>query len=301
MAVLMRVMHNDIQISHRLMSDISSFPGLTERSQAKFDINHEDNSTTKYLDQILSKAIDKCASDIHFEPYNEHYRIRFRIDVILYEITKIDLQLGQCISSRLKIIANLDIAERRLPQDGRFTMKLPNQRRHDCRLSTCPTLCGEKLVVRILNPINISPNVEQLGFDSKELKFFCEQINLPQGMILVTGPTGSGKTITLYTAINILNQTTKNISTAEDPIEINLSGINQVEVNHKIGLDFATVLRAFLRQDPDVIMIGEIRDLETAEIAIKAAHTGHLVLSNTAYQFRYCQPQSVVTHRNSSL
>jgi type IV pilus assembly protein PilB len=240
---------------------------------------NEDDSIIKHLDQILKEAINKQSSDIHFEPYNEYYRIRFRIDGLLYEIIKIDLHLGQRYSSRLKIMANLDIAEKRLPQDGRFTLKLINHQNHDCRLSTCPTLFGEKLVVRILSPINAVPNIRYLGLDKKELKIFFKHIKLPQGMILVTGPTGSGKTITLYTAINILNQSTKNISTAEDPVEINLNGINQIEINHKIGLDFATVLRAFLRQDPDIIMIGEIRDRETAEIAIKAAHTGHLVLA----------------------
>ena len=248
--------------------------------QKKYDSSiDEDTSIIKFIDQILSDAISKQASDIHFEPYNEFCRIRFRIDGLLYEFTKTDPGLAQRFSARLKIMANLDIAEKRLPQDGRFTLKLANHQNHDCRLSICPTLFGEKLVVRILNPINITPNIKYLGFDKKEQQLFYEHITLPQGMILVTGPTGSGKTLTLYTAINILNQATKNISTAEDPVEINLSGINQVEINHKIGLNFATVLRTFLRQDPDIIMIGEIRDLETAEIAIKAAHTGHLVLA----------------------
>ncbi len=237
------------------------------------------DSISKHLDQILSTAISKQSSDIHFEPYQEHYRIRFRIDGLLYEFTKIDFILGQRFSSRLKIMANLDIAEKRLPQDGRFTLKLVPDQKHDCRLSTCPTLFGEKLVIRILNPINIPFDAKYLELDKNMLKIFFDHIKLPQGMILVTGPTGSGKTFTLYTILNILNQTTKNISTAEDPVEINLTGINQVEINHKIGLDFATVLRAFLRQDPDIIMIGEIRDRETAEIAIKAAHTGHLVLA----------------------
>jgi type IV pilus assembly protein PilB len=176
-------------------------------------------------------------------------------------------------------MANLDIAEKRLPQDGRFTLKLANNQRQDCRLSTCPTMFGEKLVVRILNPINSPLDINYLGFDEKEQQLFLKSIHLPQGLILVTGPTGSGKTITLYTALNILNQAAKNISTVEDPVEINLPGINQVEINHKTGLGFAKALRALLRQDPDIIMIGEIRDLETAEIAIKAAHTGHLVLA----------------------
>ena len=246
----------------------------------KYDsVTNEDTSIIKFIDQILSDAIDKQASDIHFEPYDEFCRIRFRIDGLLYEFTKTDPKLAKRFSARLKIMANLDIAEKRLPQDGRFTLKLTVHQNHDCRLSTCPTMFGEKLVVRILNSINITPSIEFLGFDKREQQLFHEHITLPQGMILVTGPTGSGKTITLYTAINILNQITKNISTAEDPVEINLSGINQVEINHKIGLNFATVLRTFLRQDPDIIMIGEIRDLETAEIAIKAAHTGHLVLA----------------------
>ncbi len=241
----------------------------------------ENDSIIRQLDQILNDAISKRASDIHFEPYREYYRVRFRIDGLLHEFNKLGSNLGQRFSSRLKIMANLDIAEKRLPQDGRFTLKLNNQqyRDRDCRLSTCPTQFGEKLVVRILDPINIVLNAEDLGFNKKELKIFCKHIHLPQGLILVTGPTGSGKTSTLYAAINILNQYTKNISTAEDPIEINLNGINQVEINHKIGLDFAMVLRAFLRQDPDIVMIGEIRDRETAEIAVKAAHTGHLVLA----------------------
>jgi type IV pilus assembly protein PilB len=233
----------------------------------------------KFIDQILSDAIEKHSSDVHFEPYEEFYRIRFRIDGLLYDITKTEISLGKRFSARLKIMANLDIAEKRLPQDGRFTLKLVNDQKQDCRLSVCPTMFGEKLVVRILNPINASLNIEHLGFDEKARQLFDKYIQQPQGLILVTGPTGSGKTITLYTALNILNQSTKNIFTVEDPVEINLHGINQVEINYKTGLDFVTALRAFLRQDPDVIMIGEIRDVETAQIAIKAAHTGHLVLA----------------------
>lgn len=240
---------------------------------------NEDTSIIKFIDQILNDAIAKHASDVHFEPYEECCRIRFRIDGLLYEITKTEKLLGPRFSARLKIMANLDIAEKRLPQDGRFTLKLATKQNQDCRLSICPTMFGEKLVVRILNPINTSLNIEHLGFNEKEQQLFCKHIQTPQGLILVTGPTGSGKTITLYTALNILNQPTKNISTIEDPVEINLHGINQVEVNHKTGLGFAKTLRTFLRQDPDIIMIGEIRDLETAEIAIKAAHTGHLVLA----------------------
>lgn len=240
---------------------------------------NDDAPIIKFIDQILNDAITKHASDIHFEPYEECCRIRFRIDGLLYETTKTESMLGPRFSARLKIMANLDISEKRLPQDGRFTLKLASNQNQDCRLSVCPTMFGEKLVVRILNPMNTSLNIKHLGFTEKEQQIFCKHIQMPQGLILVTGPTGSGKTLTLYTALNILNQTTKNISTVEDPVEINLYGINQVEINYKTGLSFAKVLRSFLRQDPDIIMIGEIRDLETAEIAIKAAHTGHLVLA----------------------
>jgi len=240
--------------------------------------NSEDIEIIKLVEQILSDAIIKNASDIHFEPYEKFYRIRFRIDGILYVITEIAPHLAARLNSRLKIIANLNIAERRLPQDGRFTLHL-NQQKHDCRISTCPTLFGEKIVVRILNPSNLTLTLEQLNLTPPQETIFLNHIHVPQGMILVTGPTGSGKTVTLYTALSLLNALEKNISTVEDPVEISLPGINQVEVNHKIGLNFATTLRAFLRQDPDIIMVGEIRDLETAEIAIKAAQTGHLVLS----------------------
>lgn len=241
--------------------------------------DEEDVSIVNLIDKILNDAISQHASDIHCEPYEELYRIRFRIDGLLYQVTTTQISLGQRLSARLKIMANLDIAEKRLPQDGRFTIKLTNNQKQDCRLSTCPTMFGEKLVVRILNSINIPLDIKFLGLDEKEQQLFLKYIQMPQGLILVTGPTGSGKTITLYTALNILNQSTKNISTVEDPIEINLHGINQVEVNHKTGLSFSKALRALLRQDPNIIMIGEIRDLETAEIAIKAAHTGHLVLA----------------------
>lgn len=231
-----------------------------------------------FVDQVLRDAVSYHASDIHFEPYDECYRIRFRIDGLLSEVRKISKEFGLRLSTRFKVMANLDIAERRLPQDGRFTWISADLVR-DCRLSVCPTLFGEKLVVRILNPTNAPLNLEYLGLNAREQSIFCKYIHMPQGLVLVTGPTGSGKTLTLYTVLNILNETAKNISTVEDPIEISLYGINQVEVNNKIGLDFAKVLRAFLRQDPDVIMIGEIRDLETAQIAIRAAYTGHLVLA----------------------
>lgn len=240
---------------------------------------NDDAAIIKFIDQIINDAISKRASDIHFEPYEDFCRVRLRIDGMLCEITKTEISLAPRFSARLKIMANLDIAEKRLPQDGRFSFKLAANQKQDCRLSTCPTMFGEKLVIRILNPINVALEIKQLGFDEKEQLLFCKYIHMPQGLILVTGPTGSGKTLTLYTALNVLNQSTKNISTVEDPVEINLEGINQVEINHKTGLSFSVALRTFLRQDPDIIMIGEIRDLETAEIAIKAAHTGHLVLA----------------------
>ena len=233
----------------------------------------------KFLDDILAAAIEKKASDVHFEPYVNCYRIRFRIDGLLHEIIKADLSLVPRFSARLKILARLDIAERRLPQDGRFTLQLPSYGARDCRVSVCPTLCGEKIVVRILQASNMDLKVEELGMSCAQQQIFLQQIRRPEGLILVTGPTGSGKTITLYTALQLLNTETKNIITAEDPVEINLNGVNQVEVNNKIGLTFAAALRAFLRQDPDIIMVGEIRDLETAQIAIRAAQTGHLVFA----------------------
>jgi type IV pilus assembly protein PilB len=238
------------------------------------DFNSEDTHIIKLVDQILNEAIDKGASDIHFEPYQNNYRIRFRIDGILHEITNPDSSLASRLSARLKIISGLNISERRLPQDGRF-----NFGTRDCRINICPILCGEKIVIRILNPDNLLLQIDDLGFEEQQQKIFLNAIKRPQGMVIVTGPTGSGKTVSLYAALNHLNSIDKNISTVEDPIEIGLHGINQVNINSKIGLSFAAVLRAFLRQDPDIIMVGEIRDLETAEIAVKAAQTGHLVLS----------------------
>lgn len=250
-----------------------------------------DSSVIKILNQIFDDAIYQKASDVHFEPYANNCRIRFRIDGILYEKTTIEISLAQRLGSRLKVMAHLDIAERRLPQDGRFTLEYKNIgptytsnthttiNKRDCRISTCPTMFGEKIVIRILNSTHANLNIAQLGMNTKQQKIFLQHIRATQGMILVTGPTGSGKTVTLYTALNLLNTIDHNILTVEDPIEIDLPGINQVEVNHKIGLSFALALRTFLRQDPDIIMVGEIRDLETAQIAIKAAQTGHLVLA----------------------
>jgi type IV pilus assembly protein PilB len=224
-------------------------------------------------------AIRRGASDIHFEPYEKTYRVRFRMDGVLKEIAQPPVQLAMKLSARLKVMSRLDIAERRVPQDGRIKMKLSKTRAIDFRVSTCPTLFGEKIVLRILDPSQAMLGIESLGYEPFQKVLYEKTLAKPQGMILVTGPTGSGKTVSLYTGLNILNREDTNISTAEDPAEINLPGVNQVNVNAKVGLTFAAAMRAFLRQDPDVIMVGEIRDLETAEIAIKAAQTGHLVLS----------------------
>jgi type IV pilus assembly protein PilB len=239
----------------------------------------EEHSIVELVDSILINAIHKKASDVHFEPQADHGRVRLRIDGILYIEPSINRELWQNIGTRLKIMANLNIAEKRLPQDGRFTLQIPGHGQYDCHLSSCPTIFGEKFVVRILNPFNVILPLNQLGFTEEALYIFRRHISLPQGIILVTGPTGSGKTVTLYSALSLLNESNKNISTVEDPVEIHLAGVNQIEVNAKIGLSFSAILRAFLRQDPDIIMVGEIRDAETAKIAISAAHTGHLVLA----------------------
>ena len=224
-------------------------------------------------------AIRRGASDIHFEPFEKMYRVRLRMDGVLKEIAQPPVQLAPKLSARLKVMSRLDIAERRVPQDGRIKMRLSKNRAIDFRVSTCPTLFGEKIVMRILDPAQAQLGIDSLGYESFQKDLYMKYLAKPQGMILVTGPTGSGKTVSLYTGLNILNNEDTNISTAEDPSEINLPGVNQVNVNPKVGLTFAAAMRAFLRQDPDVIMVGEIRDLETAEIAIKAAQTGHLVLS----------------------
>ncbi len=238
----------------------------------------EDAPVVKLVNAILHEAIKRHASDIHVEPYEKEFRVRFRIDGVLYEIMKPPMKLKNAIVSRLKILSNLDIAERRLPQDGRIKLKIAGGEM-DFRVNTLPTLFGEKVCLRLLDKSNLQLDMTKLGFDEDQLKLFQEAIHRPYGMVLVTGPTGSGKTTTLYSALSELNKVTENISTAEDPVEYNLKGINQVQMNEAIGLNFANVLRAFLRQDPDIIMVGEIRDFETAEIAIKAALTGHLVLS----------------------
>jgi type IV pilus assembly protein PilB len=239
----------------------------------------EDAPIVRFVNKVMLDAIRRGASDIHFEPYEKVYRVRFRMDGVLKEIAQPPVALAQKLSARLKVMSRLDIAERRVPQDGRIKMKLSKNRAIDFRVSTCPTLFGEKIVMRILDPSQAMLGIESLGYEPFQKELYERYLAKPQGMILVTGPTGSGKTVSLYTGLNILNREDTNISTAEDPSEINLPGVNQVNVNPKVGLTFAAAMRAFLRQDPDVIMVGEIRDLETAEIAIKAAQTGHLVLS----------------------
>ncbi len=239
----------------------------------------KDAPIVRFVNKILLDCIKKGASDIHFEPYEKNYRIRSRIDGILQEIAKPPNNLAKRLSARLKVMSQMDISERRMPQDGRIKMKISKNRAIDFRVNTLPTLWGEKIVLRILDPSSAKMGVDALGFSQVQNDLYMSTLHKPQGMILVTGPTGSGKTVTLYTGLNILNTPELNISTAEDPVEINLEGINQVHVNAKVGLTFAEALRSFLRQDPDVVMVGEIRDLETAEIAVKAAQTGHMVLS----------------------
>jgi type IV pilus assembly protein PilB len=239
----------------------------------------DDAPVVKFIQKILHDAIAEGASDIHFEPYEKYYRIRFRVDGILREIAQPPLVIKEKIASRIKVISRLNIAEKRVPQDGRMKLALSKNRAIDFRVSSLPTLHGEKIVLRILDPSSATMGIDALGYEPDQRQALLDAIQRPYGMILVTGPTGSGKTVSLYTCLNILNQPGTNISTAEDPAEINLAGINQVNVDDKAGLTFAAALKSFLRQDPDIIMVGEIRDLETAEIAIKAAQTGHLVLS----------------------
>jgi type IV pilus assembly protein PilB len=239
----------------------------------------EDAPIVRFVNKLMLDAIRRGASDIHFEPYEKVYRVRFRMDGVLKEIAQPPVQLAGKLSARLKVMSRLDIAERRIPQDGRIKMRLSKSRAIDFRVSTCPTLFGEKIVLRILDPAQAAMGIDSLGYEPFQRDLYTKFLAKPQGMILVTGPTGSGKTVSLYTGLHILNREDTNISTAEDPSEINLPGVNQVNVNPKVGLTFASAMRAFLRQDPDVIMVGEVRDLETAEIAIKAAQTGHLVLS----------------------
>ena len=233
----------------------------------------------KFINKILLEAIRLGASDIHFEPYEKSYRIRFRVDGILQEIQKPPVNLATRLAARLKVMAQLDISERRVPQDGRIKLRISRTKSIDFRVNTLPTLFGEKIVMRILDSSSAYLGIDTLGYEEDQKKLYLDALAQPQGMILVTGPTGSGKTVSLYTGLGILNTKERNISTAEDPVEINMEGINQVQINNRVGLNFAEALRSFLRQDPDIVMVGEIRDLETAEIGIKAAQTGHLVLS----------------------
>jgi type IV pilus assembly protein PilB len=239
----------------------------------------EDAPIVKYVNKMLLDAIKGGASDLHFEPYEKTYRVRYRTDGILHEVSKPSIKLAPKISARLKVMSQLDISERRVPQDGRIKLKLSKTKSIDFRVNTLPTLWGEKIVLRILDPSSAKMGIDALGYEPEQKELYMDALHQPQGMILVTGPTGSGKTVSLYTGLNILNTPETNISTAEDPVEINLEGINQVNVNTKVGLGFPEALRSFLRQDPDIVMVGEIRDLETASIAIKAAQTGHMVMS----------------------
>jgi len=239
----------------------------------------DDAPIVKYINHILLDAVNKGVSDIHFEPYEKKYRIRFRIDGILHEVATPPVNLASRFSARLKVMSKLNIAERRQPQDGRIKLGLSAEQQIDLRVSTMPTMWGEKVVMRILDSSAANLDINTLGYTDSQRSKYLKALSKPHGMILITGPTGSGKTVSLYTGLNILNTVERNISTAEDPVEINLTGINQVQINSKVGLTFSSALRTFLRQDPDVVMVGEVRDLETAEIAIKAAQTGHLVLS----------------------
>ncbi|KAB7630523.1 type IV-A pilus assembly ATPase PilB [Stenotrophomonas rhizophila] len=263
------------------MGDLDVSAGDEEGSSTEsgVDAKSDDTPVVKFINKVLVDAIRKGASDIHFEPYEDDYRVRLRIDGLLKNVAKAPVKLNQRIAARLKVMAQLDIAEKRVPQDGRIKLNLSKTRQIDFRVSTLPTLFGEKVVLRILDGSAAKLGIDKLGYEPAQQKLFLDAIHKPYGMVLVTGPTGSGKTVSLYTALGILNDETRNISTAEDPVEIRLPGVNQVQQNVKRGMTFAAALRSFLRQDPDIIMVGEIRDLETAEIAIKAAQTGHMVLS----------------------
>ncbi len=260
------------------LEDLNIEP-LDARANEEEETDTDDAPIVRFVNKLLLDAIKGGSSDIHFEPYEKIYRVRFRTDGILHEVTKPPINLASRLAARLKVMSQMDISERRIPQDGRIKLKITKTRSIDFRVNTLPTLWGEKVVLRILDPSSAKMGIDQLGYEEDQKQMYMKALSEPQGMILVTGPTGSGKTVSLYTGLNILNTAERNIATAEDPVEINMEGINQVHVNNKVGLNFATALRSFLRQDPDVIMVGEIRDLETAEIGIKAAQTGHLVLS----------------------
>jgi type IV pilus assembly protein PilB len=253
--------------------------GEDEIGDSGVDAKGDDTPVVKFINKVLVDAIRRGASDIHFEPYETDYRVRLRIDGLLKQVAKVPVKLSQRIAARLKVMAQLDIAEKRVPQDGRIKLNLSKTKQIDFRVSTLPTLFGEKIVLRILDASAAKLGIDKLGYEEDQKKLFVDAVMKPYGMVLVTGPTGSGKTVSLYTALNILNDEQRNISTVEDPVEIRVPGINQVQMNIKRGMTFAAALRSFLRQDPDVIMVGEIRDLETAEIGVKAAQTGHMVLS----------------------
>lgn len=260
--------------------ELASLVDISDDEQQQVEnLSQDDSPVSRFINQILLDAVRKGASDIHFEPYESLYRVRLRCDGILVQTQQPASHLGRRLAARIKILAKLDIAERRLPQDGRMKLRLNTSTAIDMRVSTLPTLWGEKIVLRLLNSSAASLDIDKLGYNEVQKQLYLKALQQPQGMILMTGPTGSGKTVSLYTGLSLLNREQVNISTAEDPVEINLSGINQIQVQPKIGFGFAEALRSFLRQDPDIVMVGEIRDVETAEIAVKAAQTGHLVLS----------------------
>lgn len=261
------------------LDDLDIVSDEDSREDGISDADVDDAPVVRYVNKLLLDAINKGASDLHFEPYEKRYRVRFRVDGVLKEVASPPVNMANKIAARIKVISRLDISEKRVPQDGRIKMKISRTRSIDFRVSTCPMLFGEKIVMRILDPSSASLGIEMLGYEPEQQRLYEENLFKPYGMMLITGPTGSGKTVSLYTGINMLNQPGVNISTAEDPAEIVLEGVNQVNVNVKQGLTFAAALKSFLRQDPDVILIGEIRDLETAEIAIKAAQTGHMVMA----------------------
>lgn len=273
---------NDTSMSDLLDGDLESLDVTIDDGEQKRDdgdMDIDDAPVVRFVNKVLLDAINSGASDIHFEPYEKTFRVRFRQDGMLNEVASPPVNIANRLTARVKVMSRMNIAERRVPQDGRIKMVLSRNRSIDFRVNTCPTLYGEKIVLRILDPTSAQVGIEALGFEEDQRKAFLAAIKKPYGMVLVTGPTGSGKTVSLYTALNMLNQPDVNISTVEDPVEIQVPGINQVNQNQKTGLTFAEALRAFLRQDPDIVMVGEIRDLETAEIAVKAAQTGHLVLS----------------------
>jgi type IV pilus assembly protein PilB len=272
---------NDTSMTDLLDADLDNLDFTTDEDKGpqEGDLDVDDAPIVRYVNKMLLDAINMGASDIHFEPYEKNFRVRYRVDGLLHEAASPPVNTAARMTARIKVMSRLNIAERRVPQDGRIKMVLSKNKAIDFRVNTCPTLYGEKIVLRILDPTSAQLGIEALGFELQQRNAFEAAIKKPYGMILVTGPTGSGKTVSLYTGLNMLNKPDVNISTAEDPVEIQVPGINQVNVNVKTGLTFAEALRAFLRQDPDIIMVGEIRDLETAEIAVKAAQTGHLVLS----------------------